>query len=403
MKFAINRNHWKEVTLGEVAVKIEENDRVNAQKRFDRFVKVEHMDAGSLHLKRWSSQSDGDEINPTFYKVFRAGQVLYPTRNPHLKRAVEAPFDGVCGEKTLTLEAKEELILPELFSFLFHSKNFYDHSTSSIIGSTNPHVRWRDIASFKFLLPPIAEQQALLELLKAADTDLQVKIGLRSQLNSLMETLIEDCFHGLSLKDKTITEVLDELADKIEVKTLSEIGVIFKGKGIPKSAVEESGIPCVRYGELYTCHHNTVREFHSFITRENADKSVRIKKGDVLFAGSGETISEIGKSASIHEEIEAYAGSDIVIFRPNDMNGFYSGYLMNSQIVRQQLNKLGTGATVMHIYGSDLEKIRVPVHSSDEQMFIAKRLERVYENLASLNEQIKIGQLLSSNIINRVF
>ena len=41
------------------------------------------------------------------------------------------------------------------------------------------------------------------------------------------------------------------------------------------------------------------------------------------------------------------------------MDPTYAGYLMNSQLVRQQLNKFGTGATVMHVYGADIEKIKV--------------------------------------------
>ena len=92
-----------------------------------------------------------------------------------------------------------------------------------------------------------------------------------------------------------------------------------------------------------------------------------LKKNDVLFAGSGETIEEIGKSAAFISDAEVYAGSDIIIFRPNNMNGSFLGYLMNSLVVRKQLNKYGTGATVMHIYKDDINKIMVPYLDKQKQ------------------------------------
>ena len=98
-----DKSSWNKVKLSDVITKIEENDRESAHILFDRFLKVEHMDAESLHIKRFSSQKRGDKINPTFYKIFREGQILFPTRNPHLRRTALAPFDGICGEKTLTL------------------------------------------------------------------------------------------------------------------------------------------------------------------------------------------------------------------------------------------------------------------------------------------------------------
>jgi type I restriction enzyme S subunit len=158
MELTINKNNWIKVKLGDVFAKREENDKENARNRFDRFLKVNNMDAESLHVKRWESQTNGDELNPTFYKIFRKGQILFPTRNPHLRRTVLASFDGICGEKTLTLEPNEEFIIKEFMPFLFHSESFYAHTAGAIIGSTNPHCRWRDVANYEFLLPPIDQQ-----------------------------------------------------------------------------------------------------------------------------------------------------------------------------------------------------------------------------------------------------
>lgn len=98
----IDKSTWIKVKLIDLVTKKEENDKENARNRFDRFLKVEHLDAESLHVKRWGNIAD-EELPPTFYKIFKKGQVLFPTRNPHLRRTALATFDGICGEKTLTL------------------------------------------------------------------------------------------------------------------------------------------------------------------------------------------------------------------------------------------------------------------------------------------------------------
>ncbi|KXO13110.1 Type I restriction-modification system, specificity subunit S [Moritella sp. JT01] len=394
---------WNKVKLGDVVTKKEENDKQNARNRFDRFLKVEHLDAESLHIKRWASQEEGDEVPPTFYKIFRKGQILFPTRNPHLRRSALASFDGICGEKTLTLEPNIELVVPDFLPFLFHSDSFYAHTISSIVGSTNPHVRWRDVAGFEFLLPPKKEQERILELFWSSDKEVQNKKVTKKELNKLLVSLIEKKIHGVKLGGKTINQVINELGSSVQMKTLGELGTIFKGKGIQKSEVNHEGLPCIRYGELYTKHHRVIREFHSFISEDSARKSMKIEHGDVLFASSGETISEIGKSAVFISDVEAYAGSDIIIFRPDSMDPAFSGYLMNSQLVRRQLNKFGTGATVMHVYGSDIKKIKVPVLSRNKQTSVGKELESVFKNISLTDNQIKTSQALHSKIINKVF
>jgi type I restriction enzyme, S subunit len=91
------------------------------------------------------------------------------------------------------------------------------------------------------------------------------------------------------------------------------------------------------------------------------------------------------------------------VFRPFDMDGYYLGYLMNSQLVRQQLNKYGTGATVMHIYNSDLKKIKVPKHDRATQERIGNKLEKFADNHSILKIQITASQSLQKSLINQIF
>ena len=79
------------------------------------------------------------------------------------------------------------------------------------------------------------------------------------------------------------------------------------------------------------------------------------------------------------------------------MDGTYLGYLMNSQLVRQQLNKYGTGATVIHIYPDDLKKIKVPHISKEEQVKIGKKLEVFASNIQIAEEKIDSSKSLQKS------
>ncbi len=85
-----------------------------------------------------------------------------------------------------------------------------------------------------------------------------------------------------------------------EVKTLGELGTFSKGKGILKEQVILEGLPCIRYGEIYTTYDFIIKDFKSFINEDVAKESNEIKKGDILFAGSGETAEEIGKAVAYY-------------------------------------------------------------------------------------------------------
>ena len=94
---------------------------------------------------------------------------------------------------------------------------------------------------------------------------------------------------------------------------LGDVSKFSKGNGITKDEVIAEGVPCVRYGELYTKHHFKINDFYSFISDENPGKYKLIKNNDLLFAGSGETREEIGKCASFNHSTAAYAGGDVIV------------------------------------------------------------------------------------------
>ncbi len=87
-----------------------------------------------------------------------------------------------------------------------------------------------------------------------------------------------------------------------ESRRLLEFGTFLKGSGVKKDDSMSGQLPCIRYGEIYTTHDDCNREFRSYISREFAEMATNLLKGDLLFAGSGETRDELGKCVAFVDD-----------------------------------------------------------------------------------------------------
>lgn len=173
-----------------------------------------------------------------------------------------------------------------------------------------------------------------------------------------------------------------------EILNVGEVGSLFKGKGIAKAEIVEEGLPCVRYGELYTKYNIKFTTTLSFCNEESALQSQEITKGDILFAGSGETVEDIGKCAVYFGDSAAYAGGDIIILRPEKADSIYLSYLLNYDSVVKQRSVLGQGNSVVHIYPKGIATILVQIPPQKEQTKIAQILSTWDESIETLENLI---------------
>lgn len=183
-----------------------------------------------------------------------------------------------------------------------------------------------------------------------------------------------------------------------EAVPIGSLGTFSKGQGVRKNEAASGEIPCVRYGEIYTHHNDHVRAFNSFISSEVAQSSKRLRKGDLLFAGSGETKEEIGKCVAFLDDIEACAGGDIVILSPSKGCSSFFGYLFNAPVVARQKASKGQGDAVVHISATALSSIKIPLPPTKaEQEAIAGALSdadaliEALEQLVAKKHHLKQG------------
>lgn len=238
-------------------------------------------------------------------------------------------------------------------------------------------------------LPPLPEQRKITLILSTwdkaiAETERFID-ALRRRKKAFMQQLL------------TGQVRLPGFDGKWKEHHLGKLGSFSKGSGISKSELVQDGIPCIRYGEIYTTHHFVIKEFHSFIPPEIVATSKQIYAGDILFSGSGETAEEIGKCVAYIGKEVAYAGGDVIILRLSKGDPIFMGYLLNHETIRRQKYRLAQGNSVVHIYERYLKDIKIPFPPIEEQQEIARVLQTcdeeidLYERKLSALKQQKKG------------
>lgn len=261
-------------------------------------------------------------------------------------------------------------------------------------GQSVVHIYKSDLEDVVLHIPPLPEQKRIVKVLETWDRAialLERKIALKREVKKgLMQQLL------------TGKRRLPGFSGEWKEFLISEIGTLSKGGGFLKKDLVEMGRNAVRYGELYTLHHYIVKKVHSFIPDEAAENSKEIKRGDILMAASGETIDEIGKSAAYLIEEPAYAGGDIIVLSPEGHDSRFLGYFLNTGEARRKLRVIGEGQSVIHIYKSDLQKLKLTLPEHDEQTAIGDLLFAADTDIASLQQKLTLLKDQKKYLLNNL-
>ena len=187
---------------------------------------------------------------------------------------------------------------------------------------------------------------------------------------------------------------------------LASLGQFLKCQGGSKKDEVPTGVPVVRYGQLYTQYDTVIRDFYSFVSTERATDYTPLKHGDVLFAGSGETLEEIGKAAVFLGQGPAHGSGDLILLRPSPaVDPLFLGYGVNGGEANEQKMRLGQGSSVFHISADRLAGLRIGVPPLPEQKKIAAILSSVDEAIqatqAVINQTRRVKEGLLQDLLTR--
>ena len=244
------------------------------------------------------------------------------------------------------------------------------------------------------LSPTKAEQEAIAEALSDADVLIESLEQLLVKKRQLKQGAMQELLTG--------KKRLPGFSGEWQVKRLGELGGFLKGSGVLRDESASGSLACVRYGELYTRHDDCIKRFYSWISREVAATATRMERGDILFAGSGETKDEIGKCVAFVDDIEAYAGGDIVILRSKKDAPLFLGYYLNTGPINRQKASKGQGDAVVHISAAALADIQCVLPCIPEQTAIATILSDMDAEITTLEARLSKARQLKQGMMQEL-
>ena len=317
------------------------------------FLKVSDMNNEGNELfmssaNHWVSEDVRRALGAT---VFRSGSIVFAKIGAaiFLERKRLLSQDSCLDNNMMAFSLVDHNACQRYFHYLFlHSK------LGKLVSATAlPSLSGRQIGAVSVPIPPPPEQRAIAEALSDADGLLSALDALIAKRRAIKQAAMQQLLTGKTR--------LPGFSGEWETKRLGELGTFSKGRGIKRQDVSDDGLPCVRYGELYTRYDSYISSAESRIPLSVALTALPIKTGDLLFAGSGETADEIGRCAAYLGNAKAYAGGDIVVLTPSGQNSMYLGHLMNHSIVSVQKARMGQGDAVVHISAHKLAQVRITI------------------------------------------
>lgn len=190
-----------------------------------------------------------------------------------------------------------------------------------------------------------------------------------------------------------------EFCGEWEEKKLGDITKFSKGKLISKEDITETGIECIRYGELYTTYGEVITKIVSK-TNLNVKDLVLSEENDIIIPSSGETAIDIAKASCVTKSGVALSG-DLNILKLNE-NGIFLSYYLNNKL-KYQIASLAQGASVVHLYENHLKKLKVLFPSLKEQQKIANFLSNVDKKISITEEKLDLFKEYKKGIMQKIF
>ncbi len=192
----LQKEKWKVTNLADVCNKV---DAVDRRKRVGTFC---YVDIGSINseLNRINEiqEIDWDDASSRAKQIIQKNDTLFSTVRVNLKRVAlvenEIPNGGIASTGFAVLRAKESTIHPLFLFYNAINPNFLDKLIKLQVGTAYPAVTEKMVFNQEIPLPPLDEQERIVELFQSIERAILQAEGQEKNLLALKNQLLRDLF-----------------------------------------------------------------------------------------------------------------------------------------------------------------------------------------------------------------
>lgn len=371
----IDTSAWKTYKFGNIARNLTTAVQDPLLEGIERYVGLEHIIPGNIHIKSWGNVTDGT----TFTRVFHQGQVLFGKRRAYQRKAALAEFDGICSGDILVFEVNEKYIVSELLPFIVQSDKFFDYAIKTSAGSLSPRTKFKDLAKIKFKLPPLNEQKRLADLLWSVDKSINKYCNLLKKTEVCAKSFIKKVIEQAEEKFVGLIDVCDKVKDKPQD---------FKGEK--------------KYYSTGAVHASSQDEYE-LITFGNRPSRANVypKINDTGFAVMKNTKKIIFIDSAYNNSI--FSTGFVFLRAKENILPKYLYYIVRSDFFQNQKDKKAVPGIMGGIRKNDIEKIKFPLFANSKQYEIVARLDNFELIINKTKKTIIAMKNIQKQIINQIF
>ncbi|MCC2961330.1 restriction endonuclease subunit S [Massilia sp. IC2-278] len=364
---------------------------------------VEWMALGSLaHIGTGrSNRKDESENGPHPFYV-RSKNILKSDTFEFDEEAIIIPGEGGIGDIFHYANGKYALhqrayriclsseIVSAKFVYYFMLSSFKQYIQMKSVGATATSIRKPMLEDFQIPVPCPKNPKKSLEI--------QAKIVcILDNFTKLTAQLTTELTAELTARKKQYNHYRDHLLSfekgDVEWKPLGEIGEFIRGKRFTKADFVEDGIPVIHYGEIYTRYGAFTGQAFSRVKGDLANSLRYARPGDVVIAGVGETVEEVGKAVAWIGTEQVAIHDDSYAFR-HPMNPKFVSYVMQTAAFIEEKAKHVSRGKVNRLLINGLEKVKIPVpfpNDSDKSFAEQARIVAILDKFDALTKSIREG------------
>lgn len=344
------------------------------------YIGLEHLDTGSITVKRWGSEVPikGEKL------IMSKGDVLLGKRNAYLRRAAIAPHDGLFSAHGMILNPIEDIIDKDFFPLFIASDYFFDAAIAISVGSLSPTINWKDLAKLEFNLPSKDEQRKIAQVLWSINSTIDSYLRLLDETENLVKGRFVEMFGDL-----------DTNPNNYPIRKLSEIASYWNGLTYKPADVTEddTGTLVLRSGNIQNgelSFEDNVR-----VSCEIKDK-LYVKDNDILMCSRNGSAALVGKTALIKDLAESMSfGAFMMIIRSE-----YFPFLKTYFDTPYFRNQLSTGtSTINQITAKMLNQIEIPVPEMEVVHEFGQFLFKCDESKSSIKDAVDAAKAMKREII----
>ncbi len=332
---------WTYAKLGDVAIERTERENDPGSSAYDRFVGSNHIGRFELTLTNWGST---DQVSSAM-KVFHPGDYLFVRRSLYAsdfrERAARAWFSGLCSGDILPLRERPGKIADGYLMAVLNQPSLWSFVVKHATGSITRRIKWKQLREYEFALPPVAEQQKVVELLQAASGLVKSLSNTQGALREARRAVLKELLFTHAQNESTNRYLVDELSPP-GVKGALKTGPF--GTKLRTSMFIKAGVPVIPIGAITDEGLDPGKFDH--ISPEDAStlSEYRVRAGDIVFS----RVADVGRCHLVRQaEVGYIISSNLIRIRvdPGAVLPHYLWLLLRHSVaVREQIAGLATQA-----------------------------------------------------------